>query len=144
MAIVNANNLQLYTSATSGGTHEAVGHAQTASLSYSNSLIDVTTKTSNAWMEKISGQRSFTISADGLLDYATVTGQDIIGATGSLSAFALAGSEIFFQFGIGNSRYLGSGFISSFEQSGGTDDAPTYSITIEGNGTLSYDADVTS
>ena len=78
------------------------------------------------------------------MDFATVTGQDIVGAAGSISAFALAGSEIFFQFGIGDSRYEGSGFISSFEQSGGTDDAPTYSISIEGNGTLTYNADITS
>lgn len=144
MAIVNANDLKLYTSATGSGTFEELGHAQTASLSYSNSLIDVTTKVSNSWMQKISGQRSFSLSADGLLDFATVTGQDIVGAAGSISAFALAGSEIFFQFGIGDSRYEGSGFISSFEQSGGTDDAPTYSISIEGNGTLTYNADITS
>lgn len=96
-------------------------------------------------MQKISGQRSFSLSTDGLLDFAAVSGSfDITGATGSASALALAGTEVFFQFRIGDTGYKGSGFVSSFEQSGGTDDAPTYSVSIEGNGELMFDADLTS
>lgn len=149
MAIVNANQLVLRASTTapSNALSPTVAHAQNASLSFSNSLIDTTTKSSNSWMQKISGQRSFTLSADGLLGYAAVSGAvDVVGGGGSgtLSALALSGAEIFFQFGIGNQGYSGSGFISSFEQSGGTDDAPTYSISIEGNGVLTFDDDFTS
>ena len=98
-------------------------------------------------MQKISGQKSFSLSSDGLLDYATVANHtDVVGGggAGTASALALAGTEVFFQFRIGNQGYKGSGFIASFEQSGGTDDAPTYSVSVEGNGELVFDTDVTS
>ena len=131
----------------SDALYNPLAHAQSASLSFSNSLIDVTTKTSNSWMQKISGQKSFSLSSDGLLDYATVANHtDVVGGggAGTASALALAGTEVFFQFRIGNQGYKGSGFIASFEQSGGTDDAPTYSVSVEGNGELVFDTDVTS
>ena len=145
MAItVQGNNLQLYVDdmVASSGKIPFL-HAQTVSLDFSNSLIDVTTKSSDSWMEKISGQRSFTLSADGLIDdYATTS------ATGNTTVvtggYALAGTLLYFEFGIGNARYVGSGYISSFSQSGGTDDAPTYSVTLDGTGPLTYDTDVSS
>ena len=153
MAItVQGNDLQLYlgsdatrASTTSGAAGERIplAHAQTVTLDFSNALIDVTTKSSNSWMEKLSGQRSFTVSADGLVDdYATAqtNSRDIT----ALGGYALAGTQLYFEFGIDNARYVGSGFVSSFNQSGGTDDAPTFSITMDGTGELSYDADVTS
>ncbi len=40
----------------------------------------------------------------------------------------------------GDYTYSGSGFITSMEYSGGTEDAPTYSVTIEGSGTLTQNA----
>lgn len=126
---------------------EPLAHAQSGSLSFSNSLIDTTTKSSNSWMEKISGQKSFSLSADGLLDYATTANStDVVGTggAGSISALALAGTKFFIRFYIGTQGYKGEGFVSSFDQSGGTDDAPTYSISIEGTGTLQFDADLTA
>ena len=148
MAIVNATQLVVRLATASGNTaYPIVAHAQNVSLSFSNSLIDVTTKASNSWMEKISGQRSFTLSTDGLLDYAALSGAtDVVGGggTGTASALALAGTQVFFQFGIGDQGYKGAGFVASFEQSGGTDDAPTYSLSIEGTGELEFDSDFTS
>lgn len=146
MAIVNANNLVIgLATAEASDLYDPIAHAQTVSLSFSNSLIDVTTKSSQAWMQKISGQRSFSLSADGLVDYDTVSGAtDVVGGAGagSVSTLALAGTSVFFQFRIGTEGYKGSGFISSFEQSGGTDDAPTFSVSIEGTGVLAYDSDL--
>ena len=148
MALVNANNLVIgLATASSDTAYAPLAHAQSASLSFSNSLIDVTTKSSNSWMQKISGQKSFSLSSDGLLDYATVTSEfDVVGdgGAGTASALALAGTEVFLQFRIGNQGYKGQGFIASFEQSGGTDDAPTYSVSIEGNGELLFDTNVTT
>ena len=144
MAIVNANGFKLYTSLTEGGTYEELGHSTSASLDFTMSSIDVTTKATNAWMEKIPGVRGFTISADGFNDYASVAGQDIIGTSGTISALSLSNTLVYFQIGIGNSRFTGSGYITSFNQTGGTNDAPTYSISLEGTGELEYDADVTN
>ena len=148
MALVNSNNLVvgLATSA-SDAAYNPVAHAQSASLSFSNSMIDTTTKGSASWARKISGQKSWSLSTDGLLDYATLADSfDVVGAggAGTASALALAGTEVYVQFRIGNQGYKGSGFIASFEQSGGTDDVPTFSISIEGNGILEFDADVAS
>ena len=133
MAIVNANGLRLLAINSSSGTKIPFAHAQTASLSFSNSLIDTTTKSSNSWMEKISGQKSFSVSTDGLLDYGTTAGEN---STVTIGGWAIAGEQVYFDFAIGTVGYRGSGFISSVEQSGGTDDAPTYSISIEGTGAL--------
>ena len=145
MALVNANNLRLYVIDSSSGAKITVAHSQSVSLDISNSLIDVTTKDSNSWTERISGQKSFSLSTDGLLDYGVTTGQtNGIG----VADWAIAGSELFFDFGFdsnanasagpetGDVVYRGAGFISSFGKSGGTDDAPTYSISIDGNGAL--------
>lgn len=146
--IVNANDLQIYagsgstratTTTGAEGERLILAHAQSASLSVSNSLIDITTKSSGSWVAKMSGQHSFSLSADGLLDYAISTTER---ASNALGAYSIAGTRLYFEFGIGDQRYVGSGFISSYDQSGGTDDAPTYSISIESTDALTYDADV--
>lgn len=147
MAIVNANNLVIRLAATASDTaYPIIAHLQTASLSFSNSYIDITTKRSNSWMEKISGQRSWSLSGDGLVDFDAASGfVDVVGegGAGTISALALGGTQVAVQFGIGNEGYKGAGF-ATFDLSGGTDDAPTYSITIEGTGELEYDSDFTS
>lgn len=133
MAIVNANALRILAIDAESGTKVVVAHAQSASLSVSNSLIDITTKSSNSWAEKLSGQKSFVLSTSGLIDYGVTTGESNANTVGG---WALDGSEVFFDFGIDADGYRGSGFISSYEQSGGTDDAPTYTISVDGNGAL--------
>ena len=141
MARVNANNLRLYAIDGDGtGTRIQLAHAQTVTLDISNALIDITTKDSNSWTERLSGQRTFTLSSDGVLDYDTTGTHDTV----ALADFAIAGTELHFSFGVtadgtlstGDVVYTGSGFVSSFGQTGGTDDAPTYSISLDGNGAL--------
>ena len=148
MALVNANAVVIGLATTESNTaYSPLAHSNNASLSFSNSLIDVTTKSSNAWAEKISGERSWNLSSDGFVDYATVADEfDVVGdgAAGTASALALAGTKVFIQFRIGNQGYKGEGFITSFDQSGGTNDAPTYSISLEGTDMLEFDANVTT
>lgn len=143
MAItIQGNDLQLYVGDAANSSRLPLGHAQTVSLDFSNSLIDVTTKSSGAWAENISGQRSFTISADALIDdFGTTSSSDNTPVV--LGGYAIAGTLLGFQFGVGNARYEGSFRIDSFSQTGGTDDAPTYSISGTGSGALTYDADIT-
>ena len=137
--VINGNDFVLTTASTSGGTKQVHAHAQTASISFSNSLTESTTKSSNSWMENISGRKSFTLSTDGLIDYATVAESENIV---SLTNLAIAGTEVFFTVtgdptvGTGNISYQGSGFIDSLEQSGGSDDVATWSLSITGNGAL--------
>ena len=137
--VINGNDFVLTGASTSGGTKQVFAHAQTASISFSNSLIETTTKSSNSWMENISGRKSFSISTDGLIDYATVSNQENVV---SLTDLAINGTEVFFTItgdptvGSGNISYQGSGFIDSLEQTGGSDDNATWSLSITGNGAL--------
>ena len=149
---INGNMLQLYSGTdatravtTTGAAGERIpfAHANSVSIDVSNSVIDVTTKDSNSWRNIISGQKSWTASADGLLDNFAST-EVTVRNTDDINMYALAGTTIYLEFGVGNARFVGSGVISSLSQTGGTDDAASYSISIEGNGPLTWDADVTS
>ena len=142
MAVANANRFQLFALDSETGARLPIGEAQSASIDISNALIDVTTKSSNSWMEKIPGQKSFTVSVDGLLDVTTSTTEQTPIA---LTDFLIADTQLYFSIGVtatagtlttGDVVYSGSGFLSSANQSGGTDDAPTYSITLEGTAEL--------
>ena len=138
MATFNGNDLVLAIGNTSTTTKFA--HAQNASISFSNALIDTTTKDSDSWEEMISGRKSFTISTDGLSDFDDVTSEN---AQEQFSDFALAGTEVFFTFeraDTGNAGDLlgwsGKAFIESFETSAGADEAVTYSVSLKGTGAL--------
>ena len=115
-------------------TKEVFAHAQSASLSFSNSLIETTTKDSSSWTEMISGKKSFTISTDGLIDYASITDEQNFE---DFADIAIAGTKIYFTIGNGSDTYEGEGFIESFEANGGTDDVATYSCSVSGTGALS-------
>jgi len=64
MALINGTNLTIKV----GGV--ALLKATTASLELSVDLPDATTKDSAGWSEFFAGVRSFTLSSDGLVDYA--------------------------------------------------------------------------
>ena len=139
MATFNGNDLVLAIHATSG-SEVAFAHAQTASISFSNSLIDVTTKDSDSWEEMISGRKSFTLSTDGLADFDTATG-----GTPSFSDYAIAGTDVFFTFERPASSppvtgellgWSGKAYIESFDISAASDDAVTYTVSLKGTGEL--------
>lgn len=146
MAVFNGNDLVLAIHATSG-SEVKFAHAQSASISFSNSLLDTTTKDSNSWEEMISGRKSFSISADGLVDF-----DDVASATSTegFADFAIAGTKVFFTFeraagSLASGTMLGwegSAFIESFEVSAGADEVATYTVSLKGTGALTK-SDVT-
>ena len=138
MATFNGIDLVLAVNATSG-SEVAFAHAQNASISFSNALIDTTTKDSNSWEEMISGRKSFTISTDGLADFEDASA----GGIANFSDYAVNGTPVFFTFertatatSGSLTGYSGSAFIESFEVSAGADEAVTYSISLKGTGAL--------
>ena len=136
MAIFNGTDLILKVSPSQGGTAVKMMHSQTVSLSVNTDTIDISTKDSAGFRDLIGGQKSFSLSADGLMDFAT-GGSDT--ELDELFTQMLARTPVTFVFGIADvSAYnmSGSGLITSIEVSGGTEDAPTYSVAIEGTGTL--------
>ncbi len=156
MAIVNSNQVTLLIASTepaanaANATLRAIGEATSVSLDLSRENITITSKASNSYVERIPGVRDWTASGDGYLNYAqeieggadgTVAGTD---NANELFALMEAGTQVYIRFGVGDSRYLGGGYITSVSQSGGTDEAPTYSFSLEGNGQITFDADVTA
>jgi TP901-1 family phage major tail protein len=124
MAIFNGTNLGVYI----GGT--LVAAATDCSLSLNMETIDITTKDSAGYRELLGGLRSGSISCSGLIDYQDASNKDITdlydaweGRTELTLKFS---SEI-----AGDESYTASGFLTSLEQSGGTEDTATYSATFE-------------
>jgi len=140
MAIFNGTDLILKVSETSGGTEYKLLHSQNVSLSVNADTIDVSTKDSSGWRDLIGGQKSFSLSADGLYDYSPTAGTTT--DPSDLVTQMLNRTEVTFTFTYGGSLsagdtyYTGSGLVTSFEVSGGVEDAPTYSVSIEGTGAL--------
>ena len=121
------------------GSEVAFAHAQSSSISFSNSLIDTTTKDSNSWEEMISGRKSFTISTDGLADFDDVASRT---SAEAFSDLAIAGTMVAFTFTRtggttgDHEGWSGSAFIESFEISAASDETVTYSVSLKGTGAL--------
>ncbi len=133
MAVQNGNGLVIKFATTSSDTKQVFAHAKDASISFSNSLIDTTTKDSSSWAENISGRKSFTLSTSGLLDYAAVADSENITA---IEDIALAGTKVFFTFGDTTNTMNGEAFIDSLEENSTSDDVVSYSVTMTGTGEL--------
>ena len=136
MAIFNGTDLILKVSPSSGGTEAKLMHSQNVSISMNVDTIDISTKDSAGFRDLLGGQKSFSLSADGLMDFEAAAGDTDVQ---ELFTQALARTSVTFVFGIDDASLYnmsGSGFITSIEVSGGTEDAPTYSVSIEGTGAL--------
>ena len=138
MAIFNGTDLILKVSPSDGGTEAKLMHSQNVSISMNVDTIDISTKDSSGFRDLLGGQKSFSLSADGLMDFAGVAGDTEVD---ELFDQMFNRTAVTFTFGLastitGDYTYSGSGFITSLEISGGTEDAPTYSVSIEGTGAL--------
>ena len=136
MAIFNGTDLILKVSPASAGAAVKLMHSQNVSLSMNVDTIDISTKDSAGFRDLLGGQKSFSLSADGLMDFEAAAGDTDVQ---ELFTQALARTAVTFVFGIDDASLYnmsGSGFITSIEVSGGTEDAPTYSVSIEGTGAL--------
>lgn len=101
-----------------------VPNVKTVSLALNISTIEVTTKPTNGFRETLVDTRNATVSFDALLD------QD------DLNRFNV-GDQVVFRFGTEVQSFTARGsYISSIEQSGGTDDAPVYSVSVESTGEI--------
>ena len=140
MAFFNGTALVLTVSPSSGGANAKLMHSQTVSLSINIDTIDISTKDSSGFRDLIGGQKSFSLSADGLMDFAsTLSTTD----TDELFTNMMNRTSVTFTFALdvqSGYKYTGSGFITSLEISGGMEDAPTYSVSIEGTGALTQNS----
>ena len=141
MAIFNGTDLVLKVQAAAGSADEfVILHSTSCTLDVAMDTIDISTKDSSGNREIIGGQKSFTLSADGLMDYtskATTTDPDELftsldNRTAVTFTFALNTQAGY--------KHTGSGFITSLSISGGVEDAPTFSVSIDGTGALTQTA----
>lgn len=139
MAIFNGTDLILKVSPSDGGTAAKLMHSTSVSLDIAMDTIDVSTKDSAGYLEIIGGQKSFSLSADGLMDFnpTTVANTEV----DELTTQMLARTAVTFEFTLastatGDYYYSGSGYLTSITVSGGVEDAPVYSCTIQGTAAL--------
>tara|TARA_R110000823_G_C15821489_1_gene489298 strand:+ start:380 stop:838 length:459 start_codon:yes stop_codon:yes gene_type:complete len=146
MAILNGTEIKVYSaSATGTGTTNLVAFAQNGTLNIEHSPREITNKESAGYSEVLEGLRSWTIELDGAYCWASGTpavstsnGADVLVESEVLNArtkFAVAfgGSETAASKDV---RYWGEAYITSWSVTSGTEDTSTYSISLQGTGTL--------
>jgi predicted secreted protein len=129
MALINGTNLVIKV----GGV--PLLRATTASLEISVDMPDATTKDSAGWAEFFAGVRSFTLSSDGLVNYATAAGVE----TDELVAMLIARTAVSVEFATstaGDMKLSGSAFVTSISQTADMESPSGYSVTFQGTGAL--------
>lgn len=118
---------------------EIVGKMTSASLSVSMATRDTSTKQSAGWMEVLEGQKSWTLSGEGLVVYnntGKTTPDEIYTYLSTRAAVAIEfGSET-----TDETYYSGSGFFTEFTTDAGVEDNATFSFSFQGTGVLTQAA----
>ena len=120
---------------TDGNTYETVDKMTNASLSVTMATRDTSTKDSSGWMEVLEGQKSWTLSGEGLVVYnnsGKATPDDIYGhLSGRTLIYIEFGSE-----STDEKYYSGTGYFTEFSTDAGMEDNATFSFSFQGTGTL--------
>ncbi len=140
MAKINGNDFVITGATTSSGSQQTYLHATSSSIDYTDAVIETTSKDSNSVAEFLSGRKTYTITVDGLIDYSTDSATslntvelfDLVQSGGSLF-WAASGDETV---GTGKVTYSGEALITSFNQTGGSDETATYSLSLQGTGVI--------
>ena len=129
MALINGTNLVIKV----GGV--PILKATTASIEMSVDMPDATTKDSQGWAEFFAGVRSWTLSSDGLIDYATSASVE----TDELVGMLIARSTVAVTFGTsttGDMLLSGNAYVSSISQTADMESPSGFSVTFQGTGAL--------
>jgi predicted secreted protein len=96
---------------------------------------DISTKDSSGWMEVLEGQKSWTLSGEGLVVYndaGKATPDDIYGHLSSRTVIYIEfGSEA-----TDEKYYSGTGYFTEFSTDAGVEDNATFSFSFQGTSTL--------
>ena len=114
---------------------EIVGKMTSASLSVTMATRAITPQASEGWLEVLEGQKSWTLSGEGLVVYnntGKATPDDIYTLLSNRTAVAIEfGSET-----TDEKYYTGSGFFTEFSTDAGVEDNATFSFSFQGTGVL--------
>lgn len=128
--------------------NEVIGYATSCSLSLAIDAPDASTKQSLGWAQEIGGQRSWSLTTDGL---ATVVPGSVASyvSTSELVQFAIDRTPVTVKFttvdnsvegGVtpvsGDKYWTGSAFIESVDMTADMENPVTYSVSFKGTGVL--------
>jgi len=131
--IINASSIRVFLG-TTNDSEVVVDHVTECSISMSTDMRDITTKTSAGWREILPGMKSASLSLSGLF------AENATNNYNQLVDHQIAGEKLFIIFtnvGTGSAANAGdeqfdvAGYITSLEQTAGTEDNVTFSMTIE-------------
>ena len=134
---INSTSVLVQITEDSGSSYDTVGFATSASISWSMDPRDITTKSSAGNRAIAEGKKSWNVSFEGLVTYATVSDIDM---PNDIFTLADARTSVGLRFGKLNSGdyiYTGNGYFSSYSQDAGVEDNNTFSVSFEGTGQLS-------
>ena len=127
---------------------EVIGYATSCSLSLAIDAPDASTKQSLGWADEIGGQRSWSLTTDGLATVVPGTVATYV-TTAELNALAIARTAVTVKFttvdnstvgGVtpvsGDVIYSGSAFIESVDLTADMENPVTYSVSFKGTGPL--------
>ncbi len=129
MALINGTNLVIKIAG------NPIMKATTASLEMSVDLPDATTKDSAGWAEFFAGVRSWTLSSDGLIDYASSGSVE----TDELVQMFLDRQAVAVTFSTstaGDMVLSGNAFVSSISQTADMESPSGFSVSFQGTGAL--------
>ena len=127
---------------------EVIGFATSCSLSLAIDTPDASTKQSLGWADEIGGQKSWSLTTDGLATVVPGSVATYISTT-ELSNLAIARTAVTVKFttvnndtvgGVtpvtGDTIYSGSAFIESVDMTADMENPVTYSVSFKGTGAL--------
>jgi len=120
-------------------TYDIVGKMTSASLSISMATRDTSTKDSAGWMEVLEGQKSWTLSGDGLVVYSN-SGK---ATPDELFTYLSNRQSLYVKFGSTTTdeiAYSGQGYLTEFSNEAGFEDNVTFSFSFQGTSTLTQAA----
>lgn len=127
---------------------EVIGFATSCSLSIAVDAPDASTKQSLGWAEEIGGQKSWSLTTDGLATVVPGVVATYISTT-ELSNLAIARTAVTVKFTtvnngtvggvtpvVGDTIYSGEAFIESVDMTADMENPVTYSVSFKGTGEL--------
>ena len=127
---------------------EVIGFATSCSLSLAIDAPDASTKQSLGWADEIGGQRSWSLTTDGLATVVPGAVANYISTT-ELANFAILRQPVTVKFTtvnndtlngvtpvLGDTYYSGQAFIESVDMTADMENPVTYSVSFKGTGAL--------
>lgn len=114
-----------------------IAHLTSNSLTFDMSTREASTKDSNGWKESLSGQKSFSGSAEGFFaEDATYGYEDLYGVFVARTLVTVTWTTDI----VGDMQYEGSCYITSLERTDGLEESSTFSVSFEGTGAVTSTA----